>query len=37
MLGQRTGRRYRLADRLRVRLVRADLESGRIDFVPADA
>ena len=37
MLGQRTGRRYRLADRLRVRLVRADLESGRIDFVPVDA
>ena len=33
MLGERSGRRYRLGDRLRVRLVRADLESGRIDFV----
>ena len=34
MLGERTGQRYRIGDRLRVRLVRADLESGRIDFVP---
>jgi ribonuclease R len=33
MLGERSGKRYRLGDRLRVRLVRADLESGRIDFV----
>ncbi len=33
MLGERSGQRYRLGDRLRVRLVRADLESGRIDFV----
>jgi ribonuclease R len=33
MLGVRTGQRFRLGDRLRVRLVRADLESGRIDFV----
>ena len=33
MLGERTGKRYRLGDRLQVRLVRADLESGRIDFV----
>ncbi|WP_153109373.1 ribonuclease R [Propionivibrio limicola] len=36
MLGERTGKRYRLGDRLRVKLVRADLESGRIDFVLAD-
>ncbi|WP_263773004.1 ribonuclease R [Propionivibrio soli] len=36
MLGQRTGQRYRLGDRLRVKLVRADLESGRIDFVLAE-
>ena len=36
MLGERTGKRYRLGDRLFVRLVRADLESGRIDFVLAD-
>ncbi len=35
MLGERTGRRYRLGDRLKVKLVRADLESGRIDFVLA--
>lgn len=33
MLGERSGKRYRLGDRIRVRLVRADLESGRIDFV----
>jgi ribonuclease R len=33
MLGERSGQRYRLGDRLRVRLVRADLETGRIDFV----
>jgi ribonuclease R len=33
MVGERTGRRYRLGDRLQVKLVRADLESGRIDFV----
>ena len=36
MLGERTGKRYRLGDRLQVRLVRADLESGRIDFVLSD-
>ena len=33
MLGERTGKRYRLGDRLQVKLGRADLESGRIDFV----
>jgi ribonuclease R len=37
MLGERTGQRYRLGDRLRVRLVRADLETNKIDFVLADA
>ena len=36
MLGERTGQRYRLGDRLFVRLVRADLETGRIDFVLAE-
>lgn len=37
MLGERTGKRFRLGDRLSVKLVRADLETGRIDFVLADA
>jgi ribonuclease R len=36
LLGERTGKRYRLGDRLRVRLVRVDLESSRIDFVLAE-
>jgi len=36
MLGERSGKRHRLGDRLLVRLVRADLETGRIDFVPGD-
>lgn len=33
MLGERTGKRFRLGDRVCVRLVKADLESNRIDFV----
>ncbi len=33
MLGERSGKRFRLGDRVRVRLVRADLESNKIDFV----
>ena len=37
MLGERTGQRFRLGDRVRVRLVRADLESNKIDFVLVDA
>ena len=32
MLGERSGKRYRLADRVRVQLVRADLETKKIDF-----
>ena len=32
MLGERTGKRYRLADRVRVQVVRADLETNKIDF-----
>jgi ribonuclease R len=36
MLGERSGKRHRLGDRLVVRLVRADLESNKIDFVLAD-
>jgi ribonuclease R len=35
LLGERTGRRYRLADRMTVKLVRVDLEARKIDFVPA--
>jgi ribonuclease R len=33
MLGERSGKRYRLGDRMHIKLVRADLETGRIDFV----
>jgi ribonuclease R len=35
LLGERTGKRYRLADRIKVKLVRVDLDSRKIDFVPA--
>jgi ribonuclease R len=35
LLGSRTKRRYRLADRMKVKLVRVDLDSRKIDFVPA--
>ena len=33
LLGERTGKRFRLSDRVAVRLVRADLETTRLDFV----
>ncbi|MCB5184142.1 ribonuclease R [Methylobacillus gramineus] len=38
MLGERTGVRYRLGDRLRVKVSRVDLETSKIDFmlVPKD-
>ena len=36
LLGERTGKRYRLSDRIRVRLVRVDLETSKIDFVLAN-
>ena len=36
LLGERTGKRYRLADRLKVKLVRVDLETRKIDLVPAE-
>lgn len=32
MVGERTGRRYRLADRVRIKVMRADLETNKIDF-----
>ncbi len=35
LLGERTAKRYRLADRMSVKLVRVDLETRKIDFVPA--
>ncbi len=33
LLGERTGRRFRLGDRVTVRVVRVDMERSRIDFV----
>jgi ribonuclease R len=36
LLGERTGQRYRLGDRVTVRLVRAELETTRLDFVLGD-
>ena len=36
LMGERTHRRFRLGDRLRVKLVRADLDSTKIDFTLAD-
>jgi ribonuclease R len=35
--GERTSRRFRLGDRVRVKLVRVDLEQSRIDFVLGEA
>ena len=35
LLGERTGKRYRLADRMTVKLVRVDLDQRKIDLVPA--
>ena len=35
LLGERTRQRYRLSDRVRVRVVRVDLETARMDFVLA--
>jgi ribonuclease R len=32
MVGERTGRRFRLSDRIRVQLVRVDMEQNKIDF-----
>ncbi len=37
MNGERSGQSYRLADRIRVKVARVDLESTKIDFVLADA
>ncbi len=37
LVGERTHRVYRLADRLRVRVARVSLETSRIDFVPVES
>jgi ribonuclease R len=37
LLGDRTKKRYRLADRMTVKLVRVDVDARKIDFVPAEA
>ncbi len=37
MVGERSGRRFRLSDRVRVQLVRVDMEASKIDFRLADA
>ncbi|HHH35789.1 MAG TPA: ribonuclease R [Gammaproteobacteria bacterium] len=36
LYGERSGRTYRLADPIRVRVTRVDLDERKIDFVPAD-
>ena len=36
LLGERTGQRYRLGDRVQVRVVKVDMESTKIDFVLHD-
>jgi ribonuclease R len=37
LLGERTAKRYRLGDRLRVKVARVDLETTKIDFVLTDS
>ncbi len=36
LLGERTSQRFRLGDRLKVKLVRVDMDSSRLEFVLAD-
>ncbi|MDP1928728.1 MAG: ribonuclease R [Thiobacillus sp.] len=37
MLGERTGKRYRLGDRVRIKVMRADIETSKIDFALVEA
>jgi ribonuclease R len=37
MLGERTGKRYRLGDRVRIKVMRADIETSKIDFSLVEA
>ncbi|HQT70785.1 MAG TPA: ribonuclease R [Thiobacillus sp.] len=37
MLGERTGKRYRLGDRVRIKVLRADIETSKIDFGLVDS
>jgi len=37
LMGERTRKRYRLGDRVQVKVVRVDLDTSRIDFVLADS
>ena len=34
LIGERTAKRFRLADKMKVKLVRVDLDTRKIDFVP---
>jgi ribonuclease R len=36
MLGERTGKRFRLGDRVRIKVMRADIETSKIDFALVD-
>ena len=35
LVGERTGRKFRLGDTMRVKVQRVDMETRRIDFAPA--
>jgi ribonuclease R len=37
MLGERTGKRFRLGDRVRIKVAQVEIESSKIDFVMAEA
>jgi len=36
MMGERSGKRFRLGDKVRIRVIRVDLETSRIDFTLAE-